>query len=164
MELMFNDNNFDVIERDGRAWLRLPQIGVALGYANPYKVRQVFERNSSEFSGEMTALVKLQTSGGEQETRIFSLRGAHMIGMLARTKRAVEFRAWVLDRLDELDRQAVPNRSLMGEWFKAKAAVDAQDKFASMCGKGLSEHKQRKPPLAEKLKTISDQIQPSLLS
>lgn len=162
MELMFNDRNFDVIERDGRTWLRLPQIGAALGYANPYKVQQVYERNSAEFSGEMTALVRLPSAGGEQEVRIFSLRGAHLIGMFARTKKAVEFRRWALDRLDEIDRQLIPNRSLMAEWFKAKAALDAQDKFASLCGRGLSEHKTRKPPMVTRLMQISEKIQPAL--
>ncbi|MDQ9668887.1 hypothetical protein RF033_15005, partial [Serratia marcescens] len=33
--------------------------------------------------------------------RIFSLRGAHLIGMFARTKLAKEFRKWVLDILDQ---------------------------------------------------------------
>lgn len=48
----------------------------------------------------MTAVVKLPTAGGEQDVRIFSLRGAHLLGMFARTERAVEFRRWVLDILD----------------------------------------------------------------
>lgn len=32
--------------------------------------------------------------------RVFSLRGAHLIGMFARTPKAKEFRRWVLDVLD----------------------------------------------------------------
>lgn len=162
MELMFNDRKFDVTERDGRTWLRLPQIGAALGYANPYKVQQVYERNAAEFSSEMTALVRLPTPGGDQEVRIFSLRGAHLIGMFARTKKAVEFRRWALDRLDELDRQAIPNRSLMAEWFEAKAAVDNQVRFASLCGRGLSEHKKLIPPMMTHLMQIGERMQPSL--
>ena len=49
----------------------------------------------------MTALVEMQTAGGLQKVRIFSLRGAHLIAMFARTKIAKAFRKWVLDVLDE---------------------------------------------------------------
>jgi hypothetical protein len=56
----------------------------------------------------MTALVKLPTGGGEQETRIFSLRGAHLLGMFARTPIAADFRRWVLDILDKETAQEQP--------------------------------------------------------
>jgi hypothetical protein len=75
--------------------------------------------------------------------------------MFARTKKGVEFRAWVLDQLDA---QAAPSRSLMAEWLAAKAAVDAQDKFASMCGKGLSEQRTRKPPLHIEVSAITEAL------
>lgn len=42
----------------------------------------------------------MTTPGGHQETRVFSLRGAHMVAMFARTPVAKEFRHWVLDILD----------------------------------------------------------------
>ncbi|MFK5186363.1 hypothetical protein ACI3OY_11105, partial [Glaesserella parasuis] len=48
----------------------------------------------------MTALIELQTAGGKQQVRVFSLRGAHLIAMFARTKVAKDFRKWVLDILD----------------------------------------------------------------
>ena len=49
----------------------------------------------------MTQVVELDTAGGRQSTRIFSLRGCHLLGMLARTKAAKEFRHWVLDVLEK---------------------------------------------------------------
>lgn len=52
----------------------------------------------------MTALVELETAGGKQQVRIFSLRGCHLIGMLARTAIAKQFRAWVLDVLEKYTR------------------------------------------------------------
>jgi hypothetical protein len=54
----------------------------------------------------MTAVVKLPTEGGEQETRIFSPRGCYALGMFARTRNAAEFRRWVLDVLE--GKAAVP--------------------------------------------------------
>ncbi|MBM96021.1 MAG: hypothetical protein CMI09_09280 [Oceanospirillaceae bacterium] len=100
--LSFHNTQFDIIDRNNQPWLRLPQIGVALGYANPYKVQQVFDRNSDEFTDSMTALIELGTNGGKQQVRIFSLRGVHLLAMLSRTKVAKEFRRWVLDVLDGL--------------------------------------------------------------
>ncbi|MDR5777659.1 MULTISPECIES: Bro-N domain-containing protein [unclassified Caballeronia] len=98
--LSFQSYRFDVIDREGLRWLSLRQIGVALGYANPHKVQQVFERNAAEFTDSMTAVVTLPTAGGDQQVRIFSLRGAHLLGMLARTSKAAAFRRWVLDLLE----------------------------------------------------------------
>ena len=98
--LSFRDTQFDIVDQSGQPWLRLPQIGAALGYASPYKVQQVFDRNADEFTSSMTALVELDTAGGKQQVRIFSLRGVHLLAMLSRTKIAKEFRHWVLDVLE----------------------------------------------------------------
>ncbi|MES2262094.1 MAG: BRO family protein [Pseudomonadota bacterium] len=166
-ELKFNEHNFALIERDGKTWLTAADIATALGYKRSDQVSRIFERHEREFSTSMTMVfqaVSLGRSLPPSDIRLFSLRGAHLVGMFSRTEKGQAFRAWVLDQLDEIDRQAAPNRSLMAAWFKAKAAVDAQDKFASLCGKGLSEHKQIKPPLKKALDQISDQIQPSLLT
>jgi len=166
-ELKFNDHTFKLVESDGKTWLSAADIATALGYSRTDQVSRIFLRHQREFSPSMTLIFRNTTLGfGVQpsDTRLFSLRGAHLVGMFARTNKGVEFRAWVLDQLEELERQAAPARSLMAAWFKAKAAVDAQDKFASMCGKGLSEHKRAKPPLEKALEQISTQIQPSLLS
>lgn len=99
--LTFRDISFDVVAQDGAPWLRGLQIASALGYRNPATdIVNLFDRNADEFTESMTALLKLPTAGGPQEVRIFSLRGAHLLGMLARTERAKEFRAWVLDVLE----------------------------------------------------------------
>lgn len=100
-QLIFHDTSLEITDLHGQAWLRGAQIGAALGYAHPdRKVRTLFDRHRNEFTAEMTALVDLPTAGGMQETRIFSLRGARLLAMHARTSRAAEFRAWVLDLLD----------------------------------------------------------------
>ena len=100
--LVFQDTTFDVIDKNGQPWLRSQQIGEALGYADDKSINRIYTRNSSEFTEQMTGVVNLTTSGNLQtEQRIFSLRGAHLIGMFARTKLAKEFRSWVLDILDQ---------------------------------------------------------------
>jgi prophage antirepressor-like protein len=100
-ELAFDGLAFDVTVFGGVSWLRLPQIGVALGYASPYKAQQVYDRNADEFTPDMTQVMPLPTAGGVQQVRVFSLRGAHLLGMLANTDKAKAFRRWVLDVLDQ---------------------------------------------------------------
>lgn len=164
-DLTFDGRKMRVIERNGQAWLTAADIAAALGYSRSDKVSRIYQMHSAEFRSSMTMLVETPVSGFSgitAEARLFSLRGAHLIGMFARTKKGVEFRQWVLDQLEALEAQAIPQRSLMVEWFNAKAAVDDQDRFASLCGKGLSEHKKRKPPLVTNLMQISEKLQPSL--
>ena len=98
--LTFQETEFDVVDIHNVPWLRLPQIGVALGYENPYKVQQLHARNADEFTDEMTQVLDLPTAGGVQPVRVFSPRGCYLLGMLARTDRAKAFRQWVLDVLE----------------------------------------------------------------
>ena len=99
--LTFQSTAFDVVVRDGQPWIRGLQVATALGYKNPAQdFKNLYERNKEEFTDHMTAVVKLDTAGGAQDTRIFSLRGAHLLAMFARTAKAAEFRRWVLDVLD----------------------------------------------------------------
>lgn len=103
MELTFNDVLFDVIDRNNQPWVRLPQIEVALGFTKRGAVQTLYTRHADEFTDAMTAVVTLPTEGGPQETRIFSLRGCHLLAMFARTPVAKAFRVWVLDVLDKLN-------------------------------------------------------------
>lgn len=165
-ELMFQNQPIRLIEKEGKQWASAADIARALGYSRPDAVTRIYDKHKAEFSDSMTMLVMIETAdhqnGGvlinKTTARVFSLRGAHLIGMFARTVKAQEFRRWVLDIIDQ--HQAAP--SLIQEWFAAKAALDAQDKFASLCGRGLSEHKQKKPPLAKRLASVADRLQPTL--
>lgn len=103
MDLTFNDVLFDVIDRNNQPWVRSPQIGEALGYTKgSISISKLYEAHADEFTDAMTAVVTLPTEGGPQETRIFSLRGCHLLAMFARTPVAKAFRKWVLDVLDML--------------------------------------------------------------
>lgn len=104
MELTFNDVQFDVINRNNQPWVRGYQIGTALGYGEnaDISIRKLYTRHADEFNDAMTAVITLPTEGGPQDTRIFSLRGCHLLAMFARTPVAKAFRKWVLDVLDML--------------------------------------------------------------
>lgn len=100
--LTFQNTTLSVINKNNQIWLTTKEIGKGLGYRNPSAdIANLYDRNADEFTAEMTALVEMKTAGGIQKVRIFSLRGAHLIAMFARTKIAKEFRKWVLDVLDK---------------------------------------------------------------
>ena len=99
--LTFQNTTLSVINQNNQTFLTAIELGKALQYAHSDNVLRIYDRNADEFTAEMTALVEMQTAGGIQKVRIFSLRGAHLIAMFARTKIAKEFRKWVLDVLDK---------------------------------------------------------------
>ncbi|EBG0278357.1 Bro-N domain-containing protein [Salmonella enterica subsp. enterica] len=82
-------------------WLTSTDVAKALGYKNTKSITNLFNQNSDEFSEGMTQVIESVTSGNyRKKVRVFSLRGAHLIAMFARTDVAKEFRRWVLDILD----------------------------------------------------------------
>ncbi|HHF1123228.1 TPA: P22AR C-terminal domain-containing protein, partial [Haemophilus influenzae] len=100
--LTFQTTSLSVINQHNQTFISARDLGLALTYKNPTSdIMRIYDRNADEFTAEMTALVEMQTAGGLQKVRIFSLRGAHLIAMFARTKVAKDFRKWVLDVLDE---------------------------------------------------------------
>ncbi len=98
--LTFHTTQFDIVDRVGQPWLQARQIGAALGYAREDSINKIYERNADEFTSDMTCNVNLTLQGQQREVRVFSLRGAHLLGMFARTGVAKEFRRWVLDVLE----------------------------------------------------------------
>ena len=99
-ELSFHNTNFSYMEMGGQVWLTAAEVGQALEYADDKAVQRIYSRHADEFTAQMTGVVKLTTPSGKQESRVFSLRGAHLVAMFARTPKAKEFRRWVLDILD----------------------------------------------------------------
>jgi prophage antirepressor-like protein len=100
LALSFNDVNFSPVQHDNQIWLSSGELAQALGYKQENAVSKIFNRNSDEFTEKMTQIIdnpQLPNLG----MRIFSLRGCHLIAMLARTAIAKQFRKWVLDILDK---------------------------------------------------------------
>lgn len=99
-ELNFHGITLQPVSNLDGIWLTSNQIGYALDYADDKAVQRIYARHSDEFSEKMTRVVNVTTPSGNQQTRVFSLRGAHLIAMFARTSVAKEFRRWILDILD----------------------------------------------------------------
>ncbi len=141
--LTFQSTIFNAVMRDGKPWVRGLQVATALGYKNPAQdFKNLYERNKEEFTDRMTTVVKLETAGGAQDTRIFSLRGAHLLAMFARTAKAAEFRRWVLDVLDrEVEQQVTAKTDALVQLHHAldsAARIGAQVQ-AEVFGQFMSE-------------------------
>lgn len=131
--LAFQNTSFDVIDQNGKPWLRGPQIGDALGYTKGrVSIQKLYDAHADEFTDSMTAVITLPTSGGPQETRIFSLRGCHLLAMFARTSVAKAFRAWVLDVLERLGESEASSQPRLATKVERKPLVDLVKLWVSM--------------------------------
>ncbi|QYG01882.1 Bro-N domain-containing protein [Massilia sp. NP310] len=98
--LTFNAHEIKTIKRDGLLWMSTSDLRQALEYADEKAVHRIYASHADEFTATMTKVIKVATAGGKQAIRFFSLRGAHLIAMFARTPVAKAFRTWALDILD----------------------------------------------------------------
>ena len=99
--LTFNSIQFHPIHGDDQQiWITSTELAQALGYKQIDAVTKVFNRNSDEFTNDMTQIVK-NPQTPNLGVRTFTLRGCHLIAMFAKTPIAKEFRKWVLDVLEK---------------------------------------------------------------
>ncbi|MGP5449047.1 hypothetical protein ACTXOX_14915 [Pseudomonas helleri] len=167
-KLIFDGIELKVVDHGGQPCLTLAEVAIALygkggdETATPFdsRVRDLYRRHADEFTSTMTALVKMRTRGGEQEVRVFSLRGAHLLGMFARTERAKRFRRQILDLLDN---EVGAARTLTAEFHQTLLEYSGKKAVASLCGRGLRQWQAQKLPLEARIESLSEQIQPSLL-
>ncbi|MEG2273265.1 MAG: BRO family protein [Acinetobacter sp.] len=116
LTLSFNNVNFSPVEQDGQIYLTASDLAQALDYKSVKSVSNLYNSNKDEFTPSMSSVIELVTNGNAEvidsvtskqtrnlrkKVRIFSLRGCHLIAMLARTAIAKQFRKWVLDILDK---------------------------------------------------------------
>lgn len=102
-ELTFQNHTVVPYENgDGKIWFTMEALAELLGYANAGKVSNIYNRHKDEFTDSMTTVTKVRISNKNNELervrlRLFSPRGAHLIGMVSRTRIAKDLRIWLLD-------------------------------------------------------------------
>lgn len=118
--LTFHKTIFETIPHNNQIWLSAKQLAHALSYKNTKSLTNLFNENASSMSLVIESVTNgINGSKRRMKVRIFSLRGAHLIAMFARTPVAKEFRRWVLDILD--NEVETPSR-------KAKAETSTYDR------------------------------------
>lgn len=103
--LIFNGVTLSPIAHQNSLWIRSAELARALGYKRPDILTKLYTQNADEFTPDMTQVIEIPDNTDSVfpvKTRIFSLRGCHLVAMFSRTKVAKDFRKWVLNVLDNL--------------------------------------------------------------
>ncbi|HEJ7901057.1 TPA: hypothetical protein SMI06_000444 [Serratia marcescens] len=167
-ELKFHDQVVIPFDNgDGKIWFTAEQLAKLLGYADVKQVNKIFQRHKEEFTESMTTLAKVTVSNKNNELeyvqiRLFSLRGAHLIGMLSRTKIAKELRIWLLDLAEQETSapQGGVHHTIEQMRNIVATARKASDEDSSDAGRRLRKRQDDLPELlkAEKLVDAMGQI------
>ena len=164
-------NNVDLVpvdNKDNQLWFTSNQLAEALGYKNAKSLNRIYNANSDEFTTKMTtttaSVVSSKTKGLKVNTRIFSLRGCHLMGMFARTELAKDFRRWVLDILDdEVDKINAERDSLSFKYNQTCATAALVQRDLRQAGRDLRHLGQIvMPELLEQLSALENKMQPQL--
>ena len=170
--LSFNNVDLTPIDNgDGQLWVTSADLAKALGYKTVTGITKLYNRNKGEFTGTMTALIDIEPSkvgrtlnsgAFRAETRIFSIRGCHLIAMFARTEIAAKFRVWALNVLDaHVEKTKVP-LSVQQSLDAVYAIRAIESDKASGHGYGLNKWKGDKKVLDEAEAVILEHLQPEL--
>lgn len=167
--LSFNNVDLTTVDNgDNQIWVTAKQLAEALGYSDDRAVSRIYNKHSDEFTSSMTEVVDSTTStnfkGLLVKTRIFSLRGCHLIAMFARTKVAKDFRVWVLNVIEA--HIAKEPAYKLGDLQRISDQIDAEYAIgfsvASVGGKAMNEWKGKKHKLEAKKEIVQELMQPLL--
>lgn len=163
-ELKFHDQVVIPFDNgDGKIWFIADTLAGLLGYADKDKVLNLFYRHEDEFSPSMTTVAKVRVNGinnslREIDTRLFSPRGAHLIGMFARTKVAKELRVWLLDLVEKegVAPQLGVHHTIEQMRNIVAAAWKASDEDSSDAGRRLRKRQDDLPELVKAQKLVDE--------
>lgn len=153
--LIFNGVTLSPITHQNSLWIRSAELARALGYKRPDILTKLYTQNADEFTPDMTQVIEIPDNTDSVfpvKTRVFSLRGCHLVAMFSRTKVAKDFRKWVLNVLDSLttaerrplaDELLLPPAPSSAEADAAVArhifaAIDAAERCAPQTGQPVS--------------------------
>lgn len=125
---LHNNTRMQAVQLNGTYYLQAADVAEQLGYVSAAKLNQVFLRNPDEFDENDTLLATLETAGGPQKIRCYSLEGVYALGMLARTEPAKQFRRVVKKVMKEL---AITGRVVLRRYYPAQKLVE---RFARHAG------------------------------
>lgn len=164
-ELTFKEHSVAPFDNgDGKIWFAAKQAATLLGYTNAKSIANLYNRNADEFTTSMSLVTHTVTSGKinglqHKKVRIFSLRGLHLLGMLAETPIAKDVRKWVLDLIEQ--EASAPQVGGIRHTIEqmqhiVASAQKASDEDASDAGRRLRKRQGDLPELAKAKKLVTE--------
>lgn len=165
-DLIFNDLTIKSIvnDNDSQVWITSSELAKALGYKSSKSITNLYNSKSQEFTDSMSKVIDLVTSptGSSTKTRIFSMRGCHLMGMFARTKIAPSFRVWALDILDQELERNNRRHSITAQLDEVYSIYALEQGKASESGKSLVSWRYIRDSLQVTIDGLKEQLQPQL--
>ncbi|MBG2877305.1 hypothetical protein I4902_16300 [Proteus alimentorum] len=121
---------------DGKIWFTNKQLSELLGYKDESSVTRIFNRNKDEFTYGMSQTVNLTVSSKNNEiqnkrVRIFSVRGAHLVGILSKTEIAKALRRWLLDLAEKESKPQAELANLDMDELKSLTINEMQNRLVA---------------------------------
>ncbi|WP_311747524.1 Bro-N domain-containing protein [Proteus columbae] len=121
---------------DGKIWFTNKQLSELLGYKDESSVTRIFNRNKDEFTDGMSQTVNLTVSNKNNEmqnkrVRIFSVRGAHLVGILSKTDIAKALRRWLLDLAEKESKPQAELANLDMDELKSLTINEMQNRLVA---------------------------------
>ena len=122
---------------DGKIWFTNKQLSELLGYKDESSVTRIFNRNKDEFTDGMSQTVNLTVSNKNNEmqnkgVRIFSVRGAHLVGILSKTDIAKALRRWLLDLAEKESKPQAELANLDMDELKSLTINEMQNRLVAV--------------------------------
>ncbi|HEK1829931.1 MAG: hypothetical protein E6770_18000 [Proteus mirabilis] len=135
--LVFKGNKIIPFDNgDGKIWFTNKQLSELLGYKDESSVTRIFNRNKDEFTDGMSQTVNLTVSNKNngmqnKRVRIFSVRGAHLVGILSKTDIAKALRRWLLDLAEKESKPQVELANLDMDELKSLTINEMQNRLVA---------------------------------
>lgn len=100
-KLIFENQTIEPVMIGGQPHLRVSQIVTALELSGPNVVQNIVSRNESIFTDKLTFMAEVDSAGGTQKQRLFTLQGAIAVTLKSTSPKAVPFTLWALQVLED---------------------------------------------------------------
>lgn len=125
---LHNDTQVPAVFLNQTYYIPAKEVAEQLGYASVDAMNKVYLRNKDEFVENDVIMATVQTPGGPQETRCYSLEGIYALGMLAKTAPAKQLRRVIKAIMKEL---AISGTVSLKRYYSAEELVD---RFSTRAG------------------------------
>lgn len=124
-------------------------------------IREILEAGDEEFNRSNFGLVEYIDKKGEKRPMFEMTKDGFLLLVMGyKTKKAMAIKIAYIKAFNYMQEQlAKGGMTLLEQYYQAIGEHKAQKEFASICGKGLSEWKGKKPVLEATIRVIEDKMQ-----